>query len=320
MGYKHLFGPVASRRLGISLGVDLVRHKVCSLDCVYCECGKTTDLTLERKPWISFEAVQSELDHYWAENPNPDYITFSGSGEPCLNSELGRVIAYIKDQKPDIRVAVLTNATLLADPAVRDELMRADLVAPSLDGVSPRVFRKINRPCPGLDPEGIIRGIQRFKAGFKGRLHLEIFILEGVNDTPEEIALFKTAIKRIAPDLIQLNSLDRPGTCDAVPPARRETLERVRKALGPEGVEIIARTPEIKNSTGARQDGNLETAVLETIHRRPSTVSDLSEMLGAGPDHIRAILEEHLSRGTVTSRKQARGVFYRTRKAETKND
>ncbi|MCG8616972.1 MAG: radical SAM protein [Desulfobacterales bacterium] len=320
MGYNHLFGPVASRRLGVSLGVDLVTHKVCSLDCVYCECGETTDLTLERQPWVSFDAVRRELTQYWAENPDPDYITFSGSGEPCLNSELGRVIDYIKDSKPDIRVAVLTNATLMADAGVRKDLMRADLVVPSLDGVSAEVFEQINRPCEGLDSESMIRGMERFREAFKGRLHLEIFILKGVNDTPEEIALFKSAIRRIQPDLVQLNSLDRPGTCDSVAPAPRVTLEKVRDALGPEGVEIIARVPKAKGrepeATDAKQQENLEAAVLETIHRRPSTVADLSDMLGAAPEKILAILNDHLSRGRIESREQARGLFYQTRKTE----
>ncbi|MCG8563827.1 MAG: radical SAM protein, partial [Desulfobacterales bacterium] len=104
MEYKHIFGPVASRRLGISLGVDLVVHKICSLDCVYCECGKTTDLTPQRRDYVPFDRVRAELDHYWDHNEDPDYITFSGSGEPTLNREMGRVIDYIKDTHPNIRV------------------------------------------------------------------------------------------------------------------------------------------------------------------------------------------------------------------------
>ncbi len=316
MGYKHLFGPVASRRLGVSLGVDLVVHKVCSLDCVYCECGKTTVLTTERKAWVSFDAVRAELDQYWAENDDPDYITFSGSGEPCLNSELGRVIAYIKDNKPRIRVAVLTNATLLPDPKVRYELLRADLVVPSLDGVSKKSFIKINRPCASLDSEDILQGIQTFVREFKGRVHLEIFILPGVNDTPEDVALFKTAISRIKPDLVQLNSLDRPGTCDTVASASRDALEQVKQDLGPEGVEIIARVPKLTDKAGRRKGKDLDKAVLETIHRRPSTCRDLSDMLGAEPSKIQDLLDDYEAKGKIESRKQARGIFYQTLKDE----
>jgi len=317
MKYSHLFGPVASRRLGVSLGVDLVVHKVCSLDCVYCECGKTTDLTLERKAWVGFDRVQQELDHYWANNDDPDYITFSGSGEPCLNKNLGRVINYIKDKKPEIRVAVLTNGTLMSDNGVRAELARADLVVPSLDGVSKAVFRKINRPCSGLDPELMIQGLQDFTREFEGRVHLEIFILSGVNDTPEELELFRQAISRIGPHLVQLNSLDRPGTCESVKPASRERLEEIRKILGPENVEIIARVPDTGKARATLTGPDLEAAVLETIFRRPSTCTDLSDMLGADKDQVQALLDGLVARGRAVSRRQERGTFYQTRKEGT---
>lgn len=126
--YKYLFGPVPSRRLGMSLGVDLVPHKVCSLNCIYCECGKTTNLTLERKEYVPYKQVVDELAHYFKNNPDPDYITFSGSGEPTLNSRIGDVLDFIKNEKPNIPVAVLTNGTLFYDKKVRAELLKADVV------------------------------------------------------------------------------------------------------------------------------------------------------------------------------------------------
>ena len=142
--YKYLFGPVPSRRLGMSLGVDLVPKKVCSLDCVYCEVGHTTKLTTERKEYIPYDKVTSELEHYFANNPNPDYITFSGAGEPTLNSRIGDVLQFIKQIKPDIPLAVLTNGTLLSDKNVRDELMDANVVLPSLDAA--RNYISKNKP------------------------------------------------------------------------------------------------------------------------------------------------------------------------------
>jgi len=113
--YKHIFGPVPSRRLGMSLGVDLIPHKVCSLNCIYCECGKTNNLTTERKEYIPYDEVTNELDHYFNTNPNPDYITFSGSGEPTLNSRIGDILEFIKNKKPDVPIAVLTNGTLFSE-------------------------------------------------------------------------------------------------------------------------------------------------------------------------------------------------------------
>jgi wyosine [tRNA(Phe)-imidazoG37] synthetase (radical SAM superfamily) len=143
--YKYLFGPVPSRRLGMSLGVDLVTHKVCSLNCIYCECGATTELTIKRKEYVPICDVKNELKHYFENNPDPDYITFSGSGEPCLNSGIGEVIEFIKSKRDDISVAVLTNGTLLNQIQVRKELLKADLVMPSLDAAERYCFTKIKK-------------------------------------------------------------------------------------------------------------------------------------------------------------------------------
>ncbi|MDD9302293.1 MAG: radical SAM protein [Desulfobacter sp.] len=312
MKYRHLFGPVASRRLGVSLGVDLVVHKVCSLNCLYCECGKTTTPTMERKDWVPFDRVQKELDHYWAANDDPDYITFSGSGEPCLNIHLGRVIAYIKEKKPNIRVAVLTNATLLTDPGVRAELLKADLVVPSLDGVSKEVFDRINRPCVPMDPLKIVESIQAFVRMFKGQVFLELFILAGINNTPEELALFKDAIARIRPDLVQLNSLDRPGTSPDAVAAKRADLEKIKEILGPDRVEIIARKPKTTPAANPRSGSDLASFVVETIHRRPSTCEDLCTMLGAEMEEVQAILDDLAEKGEVEFQTQNRGIFYQT--------
>jgi wyosine [tRNA(Phe)-imidazoG37] synthetase (radical SAM superfamily) len=161
--YSHIFGPVPSRRLGISLGVDLVPIKTCTLNCIYCECGQTTDLTLERKEYIPFETVKKELFHYLTHNPKPDYITFSGSGEPVLNSRIGDVMHFIKAQSLDIPVAVLTNGTLLFQKHVRDDIKDAMVVMPSLDAVTEKIFRKINRPSPQLKVNTIIDVLIQFR-------------------------------------------------------------------------------------------------------------------------------------------------------------
>ncbi|MBU0971513.1 MAG: radical SAM protein [Proteobacteria bacterium] len=309
MNYQHIFGPVLSRRLGISLGVDLVTHKICSLDCVYCECGKTTNLTLQRKAYVPFEAVKTELDHYWEHNEAPDYITFSGSGEPTLNRDLGRVIAYIKTQKPEIRVAVLTNSTLLNDPEVRRELALADLVIPSLDGVTKETFISINRPFKGLSAREIIDGIQTFATQFTGKIWLEIFIVPGVNDTPAELAGFKKAIFAIDPERVQLNTLDRPGTIAHILPATRAQLERVKRSLGTDKVEIIARAGDKKNRGKPR---DMTAAVLETIHRRPCTRDDLVALLNVDPARVDTLLAMLEASGRIEARQQARGLFFQT--------
>ncbi|MCP3941812.1 MAG: radical SAM protein [Desulfobacteraceae bacterium] len=311
MSYKYIFGPVLSRRLGISLGVDLVTHKICSLDCVYCECGKTTDLTLQRGPYVPFDAVKKELDHYWEHNQDPDYITFSGSGEPTLNQALGRVIAYIKAQKPGIRVAVLTNSTLLNDSGVRQELALADLVVPSLDAASKAAFIKANRPCKGLLVEDIIQGIQIFAKDFAGKIWLEIFILPGVNDTREELCAIRKIIVSIDPQMVQLNTLDRPGTISKILPASKAELVRVKQILDMDIIQIIAKVPDKKN---IGQNRDMRSAVLETIHRRPCTRDDLIAVLNADPDKMDTLLATLETLGLIEARQEARGIFYQTNK------
>jgi wyosine [tRNA(Phe)-imidazoG37] synthetase (radical SAM superfamily) len=309
MQYHHIFGPVPSRRLGISLGVDLVTHKICSLDCVYWECGKTTNLTLQRGPYVSFEAVKSELDHYWAHNEDPDYITFSGSGEPTLNQDLGQVIDYIKAEKPGVKVAVLTNSTLLNDPGVRQELCLADLVIPSLDAVSKTAFIKLNRPVKGVSVEDMIRGIQAFAREFSGKIWLEIFILPGVNDTCEELGALRQIILSIGPEMVQLNTLDRPGTVSHIRPATTGELDRVKEILNMDIVQIIARTTD-KKSSGQHRD--MASAIVETIHRRPCTREDLVAILSADPDQVDTLLATLSAEGRIEARHQARGIFFQT--------
>lgn len=159
MDYKYIFGPVPSRRLGSSLGIDLIPYKTCSLNCVYCECGKTTDLTFERKEYVPTERVIEELDDYLKTEPELDYITFSGSGEPTLHNGIGEIIKFLKENYPQYQLALLTNSTLLNDEKLQDEIKKLDLIVPSLDAVSEDVFQKINRPVEGLSAQKIVQGL-----------------------------------------------------------------------------------------------------------------------------------------------------------------
>ncbi len=214
---RYLFGPVNTRRLGISLGIDLLPYKTCSLDCVYCECGETTNLTIERKDYVPTEKVIEELDLYLSENPKLDYVTFSGSGEPTLHSEVGKVINFIKDQYPQYHVAMLTNSTLLHDKKVREDIARLDLIIPSLDAVSNEVYEKILRPHPEITTaEIIVEGLKKLSDEFTGKIVLEIFLVPDINDTPEELRRLKQVATEMNPELIQLNNLDRPGVVDWV--------------------------------------------------------------------------------------------------------
>jgi len=306
--YHYLFGPVPSRRLGMSLGVDLVPSKICSLDCVYCEVGKTTRLTLERKEYVRFGKVKEELTHYFNTHPDPDYITFSGSGEPTLNSRIKEVLQFIKQQKPHIPVAVLTNGTLLYDKAVRDALMDADLVLPSLDSATEAGFREINRPPETLRIGPYIEGLTAFRQAFKGKIWLEIFILPGYNDAEQELTELKKAILKIRPDSIQLNTLDRPGTLEGLKRATKKELEQIREFWGMANIDIIAAFPQRKNIRSYRED--TETAIMETLLRRPCTLDDLSAVLGLHTNEINKYLDVLEAEEKIETARQERGVFY----------
>ena len=306
--YRYLFGPVPSRRLGISLGVDLVPHKVCSLDCVYCECGATTKLTLDRKEYILYDRVIKELNHYFTHNPDPDYITFSGSGEPTLNVRFGDVIEFIKQRKPDIPVAVLTNGTLLHQEQVRKELLKVDVVLPSLDAATETTFRKLNRPHHDLNLEEYIRGLEQFRKEYSGKLWLEVLILPGYNNDETNLNHLKAAFQKIQPDKIQLNTLDRPGIMDDLSAADQAELQRIVDFWQLENVEIISKPPERKDIKSYRKDR--ETAILETISRRPCTLEDLAKILGLHANEVNKYLSVLEAEGKVKTVSQKRGIFY----------
>lgn len=306
--YNYLFGPVPSRRLGMSLGIDLVPHKVCTLNCVYCECGATTDLTLERKEYVPYDMVVRELQYYLNNNQSPDYITFSGSGEPTLNSRIGNVLDYIIKKYPNIPVAVLTNGSLFFNPQVRKEILNADLVLPSLDAASDLCFRKINRPFHSLDIDKYIQGLVDFRKEYTGKIWLEVFILPGYNNNKQELLLLKKACLKINPDRIQINTLDRPGTVQNLQAAERQELQEIVKLWHLDNVEIIAAAPKRKQIKSYRKD--IETAIIETISRRPCTLDDLIEILGLHINEINKYLAVLEAENKIKIVKQSRGKFY----------
>jgi wyosine [tRNA(Phe)-imidazoG37] synthetase (radical SAM superfamily) len=310
--YKYIFGPVLSRRLGMSLGVDLVPHKVCSLNCVYCECGPTTDLTIERKEYVSYDLVTKELDKYLSANPAPDYITFSGAGEPTLNVRIGDVIKFIKNKNSDIPVAVLTNGSLFFQKEVREELLSADLVLPSLDAASDPVFHKINRPFQSLNFKEYLKGLQEFRKEYKGRIWLEVLILPGYNDSESDLELFRIAFNKIQPDVVQLNTLDRPGTIESIRAATGNELEKIADFWGLENLVVVAAPSGSKDKKIFRKD--IESAILETISRRPCTQDDLSMTLGINLNETDKYLKRLESNHKINKVMQSRGLFYQLKK------
>jgi wyosine [tRNA(Phe)-imidazoG37] synthetase (radical SAM superfamily) len=307
MKYHHLFGPVPSRRLGTSLGIDLTPDKSCTLNCLYCECGKTDELTMERREYVPTTAVITELREYLSVSPELDSITFSGSGEPTLHSGIGSIIEMLKDEFPSYRVTVLTNSTLLPDAGVRHALLRADVVVPSLDAVSEDVFRKINRPRAGLRSADLIDGLAAFTHEFDGEIWLEVFIIPGINDSDEEIELFRHTFGRLRTTRIQLNSLDRPGAVDWIQPMPRENLIALARRLGPE-VEVVGK-PLLRHRCSAYSD-DVESHILSLLRVRPGTLDDLADSLQLHPLDIGKYLDVMLSEQKLSTRREERGIFY----------
>jgi wyosine [tRNA(Phe)-imidazoG37] synthetase (radical SAM superfamily) len=292
----------------MSLGVDLVPKKVCSLNCIYCEVGHTTKLTTERKEYILYDKVIRELNHYFVNNHASDYITFSGSGEPTLNSKTGDVLQYIKQNWSNIPVAVLTNGTLLFDKKVRNELMDANVVLPSLDAATEITFGKINRPAKELTVKKYIQGLIDFRNEFSGQIWLEVFIVPGYNDNINDLKALKKAFKDIQSNRIQLNTLDRPGTVADIHAARYEDLKNIVDNWDLDNVEIISSAPSRKNIQSYRKD--IESAILETISRRPCTLDDLSQILGKHINEVNKYLDVIEADGKIEPIDQERGVFY----------
>lgn len=240
MPYRYLFGPVPSRRLGLSLGIDLFTEKTCTLDCVYCECGPTRALTRARKEYVPTGEVIAELDRFLQPRPALDHLTFAGAGEPTLHRGLGKIIRHLKDHHPGYPVALLTNGTLLADPRVRAEILPCDVIIPSLDAVSPPLFMRLNRPACGIGSDTLLAGLQDLRAEYRGDLRLEIFLVPGLNDTDPELAKLAAAVAAIKPDRVQLNTLDRSGAEAWVAPLGAARLRELA-ARFPGPVEIVAR-------------------------------------------------------------------------------
>jgi len=238
---KYIYGPVKSRRLGLSLGISLTPYKICSFNCVYCQLGQTTQATRERDEYIKIEEMLSELgswlENYGTDAKNLNYITISGSGEPTLNTKIGTAISEIK-KITSIPVAVITNSSLLNDASVRQALLPADLIIPSLDAISPKIFEKINRPQKDTKIEEIIGGLINLKKEFRGKFWLEVMLASGINDDLRQIRKLKEIVDKINPDKIQLNSPVRTTAEAGIKPLDKKKLAKIKEILG-DNCEII---------------------------------------------------------------------------------
>ncbi len=302
---KHIFGPVPSRRLGRSLGIDIIPYKTCTFDCVYCECGATTLKTCERRAFFPLCEILSELEGRLSEIPEkPDYLTLSGAGEPALYSRLGELILEAK-RMSSIPVAVITNSSLLGNAAVRDEMLAADTVLPSLDTALERTFLRINRPHERCSLHRIIDGLERFTADFAGKVLLEILLVDGFNTDRENLHALQNAVKRFRVDSVQLNTAVRPGTERALGPLDARALEEAGKLIAPR-CEIITDT----TAKAGRENIAVQEQIVALVRRRPCTAEDLHRALGVPMPGVAKILSRLTAEGHIATQVQGERTYY----------
>ncbi len=294
---KTVFGPVPSRRLGQSLGIDPVPFKTCNWNCVYCQLGRTVQFTLERREYVARTEILEQVQIILAEHPRSavDWITFVGSGETTLHSELGWLINAVK-QETDLPVAVITNGTLLHLPEVRRELNAADAVMPSLDAASEQLYRKINRPHPSLTLEKLMSGLRDFRAEYQGQLWVEVMLIKGQNDGVAELQALSTALEQIQADEIHLLLPTRPPAEPWVEPPDESNLQRALLILG-QRARLIAETSGEFDMSSER---NVTDALLSILTRHPMREKDLLETLQKWtPGHEAQTLETLQTTGQV---------------------
>ncbi len=302
---SRIFGPVPSRRLGRSLGVDVVPYKTCTFDCVYCECGATSDLTCERREFFPLEEILDELRDSFAEIPTPpDVITLSGAGEPTLYSRLGELIDTIR-RSTGIPVAVITNSSLLFMPEVREELGRADIVLPSLDAALAGPFSRMNRPHGSITLEKIMEGLGTFLDEYRGKVLFEILLIEGYNTDDEDLEALASFLGRHRVDSIQLNTAIRPGTEDGIVPLSRKRLEGICGSFGPR-CEIVASA----GVRGSHEEFASADRILSMIERRPCTAEDIHRALGVPIQGVVKLLGIMIEKGSVRSDVHDGETFY----------
>jgi len=310
---RYVYGPVPSRRLGRSLGVDLVPFKTCTYDCIYCHVGRTTNRTVERREYIPIRDVLTELQGKLNAGAAPDYIGIAGSGEPTLNSGLGELIRKIKGMTA-IPVAVFTNGSLLGMRDVRQEMMAADLVLPSLDAGEASLFQYVNRPHGDISFEAMVDGLVAFTEGFTGAVWLEVVLLGGVTGISGEAEKIAAIVRRIRPARVQLNTAVRPPAEEFALPLSTADLSAL-KGFFPGVVDIVGAGGQ--SGQPVRVASEISDAdVMALLRRRPCTVADVSGGLGIHPGEAIKHLDGLRIAGRVGTYVNGGERFFKSREYE----
>jgi wyosine [tRNA(Phe)-imidazoG37] synthetase (radical SAM superfamily) len=307
---RSIFGPVLSRRLGRSLGVDLTPDRVCTLDCLYCQVGATRNLTLERREWVPAEVVLEEAERKLAQG-TPDVVTLSGSGEPTLHSRMGEILGGLRALFSG-PLCVITNGTLLGDPEVRSELGEADVVLPSLDAGDEETFQRLNRPHPDLSFEAALAGLRAFHREFQGEIRLEVLLVEGINDDEASVRSLAALAREMAPARIEINTVKRAAASPAARPVPPRRLRRLATLFGPDA-RMIAEADRGAEPPGT--SGGLGE-VVGLLRRRSCTARDVARGLGLEDGTADRLLGELSDRGEVEAVLRGEDTYYRLKGRE----
>lgn len=288
--YKHLFGPVPSRRLGRSLGVDMTPFKTCSLDCVFCQLGRTTNKTVQRAEYVPAAEVEAEIEGWLKEGGNADYMTLSGSGEPTLHTRFGELLQFAR-ARTAIPTALLSNGTLFWQPEVRKAAQRADIVKVSLSAWDQNSFERINRPHPDLRFRQIVEGYRAFRNEFRGKFWLEVFLIPGMNSSRQEVKKIAALARAICPDEIHLNTAVRPPAEQSIVALPHSNMESLAGLFFP-SAKVVA---EFSSTISPNVIAN-EATILEMLRRRPCTAQQISRVFGM---HLNEV-SKHLGKLTRT--------------------
>ncbi len=306
--FKHLYGPVPSRRLGRSLGIDLVPFKTCTYDCIYCQLGRTTKKTIERRPYVPIEDIISELQIKLTTGEHPSFISIAGSGEPTLHSEIGELIAMIK-AITKIPVAVLTNGSLLFMPEVRTALMQADLVIPSLDAGDEALFHYINRPQADISFDEMVSGLIEFTRNFPGDVWLEVLLLSGITGMDTEVRKIAAYAKKIRAQRVQLNTVCRPAAEDFACTVAGSQMAKFA-LLFPGTVDVISKH-ESDSFSGSLPNDTNTAEIVNLLARRPCTLSGICSGLGLHPHDAVKKLKKLADEKQITTLRADHDVFYK---------
>ena len=290
---RYLFGPVPSRRLGLSLGVDLNPMKVCTENCVFCQVGRTTELTCERKEWVSTADVLAEFDRWVAAGNRADYATLSGSGEPTMHSKFGAVMRHMK-AAGKFKTALLSNGSLMWMPEVRRDAAWADVVKVTLSAWDEDSFQRIHRPAEGVTIERLLAGERALRKEFSGQLWVEVMLMPGFNDAPEQVKAIAEQVGSLEADAVHLNTTTRPALAGVeVPRVPEEWLYTVAPWFSPRA-EIPVFTGKAVPSTSMS-----DAALMDLLARHPITVEALAESAGIGVSAVEQRLAPLVAAGRL---------------------